>query len=465
MFVASGATRIRWFFGATPHRGTPCARWSARLIPSIMSNSRPIAFVNARLIDPEALSETAGGLLIQDGLVADVGPRLTRETAPSDALVVDCGGDVLAPGIVDMRCFIGEPGAEYRETIATASAAAACGGVTTLVCRPDTSPPIDDPAVVDFIRRRARDDAAVRVLPMAAITKGLHGEEIAEYGMLQEAGAVAFADGDWSIKSAQVMRQALRYGRDFDALLAPNVADRALAGQGVVREGAFATRLGLPGVPREAETIALDRDLRLVALTGARYHAARLSNPLSLAAMAKAKREGLSVTCGVTINHLTLNENDIGDYRTFLKLQPPLAPEDERLALASALADGTIDVIVSDHEGQDVETKRLPFAEARPGAVGLETMLSAALRLVTAGHISLPKLWRALSLRPSEILRLTSGRLQKGAPADLVRFTLGEPYVLEPSSLRSKCRNTPFDQALFDGRVKMTLVAGNVIYQ
>ena len=422
-------------------------------------------FVNARLLDPEAARETFGGLLVRDGIIADFGAQLAKDQAPHDAIVVDCAGDVLAPGIVDMRCFIGEPGAEYRETIATASAAAAAGGVTTLVCRPDTTPPVDDPAVVDFIRRRARDDAAVRVLPMAAMTKGLRGAEIAEYGMLADAGAVAFADGDWSIESAKVMRQALRYGRDFDALIAPNVADRSLSEHGVVREGALATRLGLSGAPREAETIALERDMRLVGLTGARYHAARISNVLSVAAMAKAKREGLGVTCGVTINHLTLNENDIGDYRTFLKLQPALAPEEERVALAKALADGIIDVIVSDHEGQDVETKRLPFDEAKPGAVGLETIVSAALRLVSGGHISLPKIWRALSLRPSEILRLPTGRLRRGAPADLVLFAPDEPYVLEPSSLRSKCRNTPFDQARLDGRVKMTLVAGTVIYQ
>ena len=430
-----------------------------------MPQSRPIAFLNARLVDPGALSDSRGGLLVQDGLIAGIGANITRADLPPDAQIIECAGDVVAPGLIDMRCFIGEPGAEHRETISTASAAAAAGGVTTLVMRPDTSPPVDDPAVVDFIRRRARDAGGVRVLPMAAITKGLKGAELAEFGLLREAGAVAFADGEWSIESAQVMRQALRYARDFDALVAPCVADRALGAGGVILEGAMATRLGLAGSPREAETIALERDLRLVALTGARYHAARISNELSIDAMARAKRDGLAASCGVSVNHLTLNENDIGDYRTFLKLRPPLAREDGRLRLVEALAEGLIDVIVSDHDPQDVETKRLPFAEAADGAIGLETLLSAALRPVTAGQISLPKLWRAMSLRPAQILKLPTGRLTKGAPADLVRVAIDEPYVLDPANLRSRCRNTPFDQEKMEGRVKMTLVAGAVVYQ
>ena len=284
-----------------------------------------------------------------------------------------------------MRAFVGEPGAEHRETIASASAAAAAGGVTSLVMRPDTNPPVDDPAVVDFILRRARDAAKVRILPSAALTKGLEGREIAEIGLLAEAGAVAFSDGDHSVADAQTMRRAMTYARDFDALVAPVCEDRSLRGEGVMAEGLRASWLGLPGVPREAETIALERDLRLVALTGARYHAALVSNRLSLEAMRRAREAGLAATCGVSINHLTLNELDVGDYRTFLKLSPPLRAEDERLALVEALSDGLIDVICSDHDPQDVETKRLPFAEAAAGAIGLETMLSASLRLVAGG--------------------------------------------------------------------------------
>ena len=426
---------------------------------------RPLALVNARLIDPAAERECFGGVLVVEGRIAGLGPAVTAASAPADARIVDCAGDVVAPGLIDMRAFIGEPGAEHRETIASASAAAAAGGVTTLVARPDTNPPVDDPAVVDFILRRARDAAKVRILPSAAITKGLRGQEIAEIGLLAEAGAVAFSDGKHSIANAQTMRRALMYARDFGALIMHYCEDRELAGEGVLAEGERASRLGLPGIPCEAETIVLDRDLRLVALTGARYHCALVSNRLSLAAMSRARDAGLPVTCGVSINNLSLNEIDVGDYRTFLKLSPPLRGEDERLALADALADGLIDVIVSDHDPQDVETKRLPFAEAAAGAIGVETMLSAGLRLVSGGRVGLPCLLRAMTLRPAEILGLPTGRLEIGAPGDLIRFDPDAPWVLDPATLHSRCRNTPFDEARLDGQVKLTLVAGNVAHE
>jgi dihydroorotase len=319
--------------------------------------------------------------------------------------------------------------------------------------------------VVDFILRRARDAAKVRIHPAAALTKGLKGEEIAEIGLLAEAGAIAFCDGTHSVADALTMRRAMTYARDFDALIAPICEDRSLGGEGVMAEGLRATWLGLPGVPREAETIVLERDLRLVALTGARYHAALISNRLSLEAIARVREGGLAVTCGVSINHLTLNELDVGDYRTFLKLKPPLRAEDERLGLVEALAAGLIDVICSDHDPQDVDTKRLPFAEAEAGAIGIETMLSASLRLVAGGHISLPRLIRAMTSRPAEILRLPIGRLSVGAPADVIRFDPDEPYVLDPASLHSRCRNTPFDAARLEGRIKMTLVAGRVAHE
>ncbi len=428
-------------------------------------SGQPIALVNARLVDPERETIARGGLLVRDGVIAAVGSAVTRDQAPEGARVIDCGGDVVAPGLVDMRAFVGEPGAEHRETIASASMAAAAGGVTSVLVRPDTQPPVDDPAVVDFILRRARDDAKIRIFPSAALTKGLEGREIAEIGLLSEAGAIAFSDGQHTIAEAQTMRRALTYARDFDALVAPVCEDRSLRGEGVMAEGLRASWLGLPGVPREAETIALDRDLRLVALTGARYHAQMISNRLSVEAMRRARHDGLSVTCGVTINHLSLNELDVGDYRTFLKLSPPLRGEDERMALVEALNEGVIDVICSDHDPQDVETKRLPFAEAAAGAIGVETMLSASLRLVAAGHISLPRLIRAMTLRPAEILRLPVGRLAVGAPADVIRFDPDEPYVLDPADLHSRCRNTPFDAARLEGRVKLTLVAGRVAYE
>jgi dihydroorotase len=432
---------------------------------SPVTDNRPCALINARLVDPASGVETTGGVLIIGGLIAGLGGSVTRDSTPAEARIVDCAGDVVAPGLIDMRAFIGEPGAEHRETIATASAAAAAGGVTTLVARPDTSPPVDEPAVVDFILRRARDTAKIHILPCAALTKGLEGHEIAEIGLLAEAGAIAFSDGRRSIANAQVMRRALTYARDFGALVMHVCEDRDLAGQGVMTEGERASRLGLPGVPREAETIVLDRDLRLIALTGARYHAVFVSNALSIGAMRSAKHAGLGVTCGVSINHLTLNEIDVGDYRTFLKLAPPLRAEEERLTLVEALAEGIIDVVVSDHDPQDVETKRLPFAEAEAGAIGVETMLSASLRLVSSGQISLPRLLRAMSTRPAEILGLPGGRLALGAPADLIRFDPDEPYILDPADLHSRCRNTPFDAARMEGRVKLTLVAGKVAHE
>ena len=425
----------------------------------------PIALLNARLVDPARETETRGGLLAVDGVIAGVGAAVTRAQLPEGTRIVECAGDVVAPGIVDMRAFVGEPGAEHRETIASLSAAAAAGGVTSLVVRPDTHPPVDDPAVVDFILRRARDDAKIRIFPSAALTKRLEGREIAEIGLLAEAGAIAFSDGCRSIGEAQTMRRAMTYARDFDALIAPVCEDRSLGGDGVMAEGLRASWLGLTGVPCEAETIVLDRDLRLVALTGARTHFQMISNRLSIEAMRRAREAGLAATCGVSINHVTLNELDVGDYRTFLKLSPPLRGEDERLALVEALSEGLIDVICSDHDPQDVETKRLPFAEAASGAVGVETMLSASLRLVTAGHLGLPRLIRAMTLRPAEILRLPVGRLSVGAPADVIRFDPEQPYVLDPAALHSRCRNTPFDEARLEGRVKLTLVAGRVAHE
>jgi len=427
----------------------------------MMASERPLLLKNARLVDPASGREERGGVLIRAGLIEDVGQHVA---VASDAEVVDCGGQVLSPGLIDMRAFVGEPGAAHRETLKSAGEAAAAGGVTTIVSMPDTNPVLDDPAIIDFVLRRARDTSIVHVRPAAALTKGLQGQEMAEIGLLREAGAIAFTDGARSVTNAQVMRRALTYARDFDALIVHHVEDPDLVGHGVMNEGEFAARLGLPGIPREAETVMLERDVRLVRLTGGRYHAAMISCADSAEIVRGAKARGLPVTCGVSINNLALNENDIGDYRTFLKLSPPLRHEDDRQAMIEALADGTIDVIVSDHNPQDVETKRLPFAEAENGAVGLETLLSAALRLVHSGQVPLPKLLRALSTRPAEILGLPGGRLQRGAPADLIVFDPDAPYVLDKRRLRSLSKNTPFDEARLEGQVTMTLVAGRIVF-
>lgn len=436
---------------------------------NMQASSRPIAFVGARLVDPESGVDGAGGVLVRDGLIVEVGPQVTRANVGADAEIVECAGDVVCPGLIDMRAFVGEPGATHRESIATASAAAAAGGVTTILATPNTNPPIDGAAVVDYLLRRARDTARVRVLPCAALTKGLAGKEIAEIGLLKDAGAVAFSNGPHSVASSQVMRRALTYARDFGVLVIHHSEDAELARAGVMNEGEFASRLGLSGVPAEAEAIVLDRDMRLVALTlggmetQARYHAALVTTRLSLDVIARAKQAGLPVTCATSINHLTLNESDVGDYRTFLKIAPPLRAEEERLALVDALASGLIDVIVSDHNPQDVEAKRVPFGEAEYGAVGLETMLAAGLRLVTAGQVTLTRLIGAMTLRPAQILGLPQGRLAKGAPADIIRFDPEEPFVVEAARLRSRSKNTPFDDARLEGVVKTTMVAGRIV--
>jgi dihydroorotase len=431
----------------------------------IIAGRRPILLTNARIIDPSRDLDLHGDLLIADGVIRDAKRGIGAAGVPEGTEVINCRGQVVAPGLVDMRAFVGEPGAEYRETFASASQAAAAGGVTTIVSQPDTSPAIDEPAMVDFVLRRARDTAIVHVHPMAALTKGRRGTEMTEIGLLKAAGAVAFTDGAKSVTNAQVMRRALVYARDFDALIVHFTEDPDLVGEGVMNEGELASRLGLIGVPKAAETIVLERDVRLVALAQGRYHAASLTCAGSLDVLRRAKDAGLAVTAAASIHHLTLNENDVGSYRTFCKLAPPLRAEADRMALVEALASGLIDVVVSDHDPQDVETKRLPFAEAAPGAIGIETMLAASLRLVHSGDVALPALLKAMSTRPAELLDLPCGTLRPGSPADVVVFDPDAPWVLDRADLKSKCKNTPFDEARLQGRVTRTIVAGRTVYE
>ena len=431
----------------------------------VRSDRRPILLTNARIIDPSRDLDFEGDLLIADGVIRDAKRGIGAAGVPEGTEVVDCRGKVAAPGLIDMRAFVGEPGAEYRETFASASQAAAAGGVTTIVSQPDTSPAIDEPAIVDFVLRRARDTAIVHVHPMAALTKGIKGCEMTEIGLLKAAGAVAFTDGAKTVTNAQVMRRALVYARDFDALIVHFTQDPDLVGEGVMNEGEFAARLGLVGVPKAAETVVLERDLRLVALTQGRYHAASITCADSLDVLRRAKDKGLMVTAAASINHLTLNEIDVGSYRTFCKLAPPLRAEADRMALVEALASGLVDAVMSDHDPQDVETKRLPFAEAAPGAIGIETMLAASLRLVHSGDIALPVLLKAMSTRPAALLGLPGGTLRPGSPADVVVFDPDTPWVLDRAELKSKCKNTPFDEARLQGRVTRTIVAGRTVYE
>jgi dihydroorotase len=431
----------------------------------MLSDRRPILLTNARIVDPSRDLDIDGDLLIADGVIRDARRGIGAAGVPEGTEIIDCRGRVAAPGLIDMRAFVGEPGAEYRETFASASQAAAAGGVTTIVSQPDTSPAIDEPAMVDFVLRRARDTAIVHVHPMAALTKGIRGMEMTEIGLLKAAGAVAFTDGAKSVTNAQVMRRALIYARDFDALIVHHTEDPDLVGEGVMNEGEFAARLGLVGVPNTAETVILERDIRLVALAQSRYHAASVTCADSLEVLRRAKDAGLPVTAATSINHLTLNEIDVGSYRTFCKVTPPLRREADRKALAAALASGLIDVVMSDHNPQDVETKRLPFAEAAPGAIGIETMLAAGLRLVHSGDIALSALLRAMSTRPAELLGLAGGTLRPGSPADIVVFDPDAPWVLDPAELKSKCKNTPFDEARLLGRVVRTIVAGRTVFE
>jgi dihydroorotase len=430
-----------------------------------LSDRRPILLTNARVVDPSRELDFAGDVLIADGVIREAKRGIHAAGVPEGTEVVECRGKLVAPGLIDMRAFVGEPGAGHRETLGSASHAAAAGGVTTIVCQPDTEPAIDDPAIVDFVLRRARDTAIVHVHPMAALTKGCGGKEMAEIGLLKAAGAVAFTDGARSVVNAQVMRRALTYARDFDALVVHHTEDPDLTGEGVMNAGELATRLGLSGVPTAAEAIMLERDVRLVALTEGRYHAASLTCADSLTVLRRAKEAGHAITAAASINHLALNENDIGSYRTFFKMSPPLRTEGDRTALVEAVREGLVDVVMSDHNPQDVEVKRLPFAEAAPGAIGIETMLAAALRLVHGGDVGIATLIKAMSTRPAELLGLSSGTLRPGAPADVIVVDLDVPWVLDANELKSKCKNTPFDDARFQGRVVRTIVAGRTVYE
>ncbi len=426
-----------------------------------MTNRR--AYVNATLVAPGSNKPIQGGILIDGGWVLALGKDVSQGSVGAETEIVDCGGNLIFPGLIDMRVSTGEPGSEHRETLASASVAAASGGVTTMIVMPDTDPVIDDPAIVDYVLRRARDTAIVRTAPMAAITRGMKGEFISEIGLLKEAGAVAITDATRAVANANIFRRALTYAKDFDMVVVQHVEEPTMA-SGVMNAGEAASRLGLAGNPAMAEVILLERDMRLVEMTGSRYHAAQISSAHSVDVIRRAKDKGLAVTCGVSIHHLVLNETDIGAYRTFFKLSPPLRTEDDRRALVAGLADGTIDVIVSSHDPQSADTKRLPFGEAAFGAIGLETMLSAAMSLHHNDAIPLTRLVDALSHKPARILGLESGRLAAGAPADLTVVDPKLSWKVEPETLRSRSKNSPFEHRTLEGRAIETVVAGRRVF-
>ena len=418
---------------------------------------------NAQLIDPEAGTIENGGLALKDGVISEVGQTISIEA--SDANVIDCGGKFLAPGLVDIGVKVCEPGERHKESFKSASLAAAAGGVTTLVTRPDTAPAIDTPETLSFTRRRAQEDSIVKVEAMAALTKGREGREMTEIGFLKDAGAVAFTDCDSVVQNTKVLTRALTYARSLGALVVGHPQEPGLSAGAAASAGKFASLRGLPVVSPMAERMGVDRDIALLEMTGAAYHFDQITTARALPALERAKKNGLDVSAGTSIHHLCLNELDVANYRTFYKVKPPLRSEQDRLATVEAINTGLIDIISSMHTPQDEESKRLPFQEAASGAVGLETLLPAALRLYHEGQVDLVTLVRAMSLNPAKRLGLNGGRLSVGAPADLMLFDADVPFVLDRFSLYSKCKNTPFDEARLQGRVLRTFVAGREVYR
>ncbi len=419
-------------------------------------------FVNARLVDPATRRDEPGNLLVEDGRIKALGAGVASQGA---GRTVDCKGHVLAPGLIDMQVFACEPGGEHKETLATASQSAAAGGVTTIIVMPDTDPIIDEPSLVDFIERRARDTASVHVHPMGALTRALEGKAMSEMGLLSEAGAVAFTQGRKAIMDGEVMRRLLEYAAGLGVLVVHHPEDANLARSGVMNEGELSSRLGLKGIPTEAEVIMVQRDLALAELTGGRLHFAQISCARSLEAIAAAKARGVKVTCAVSAHHLALNENDIATYRTFFKTSPPLRAEADRQAMVDGLARGVIDIVVSSHDPQGPEDKRLPFAEARDGAIGLETLLPVLLELVHKGEMALTDALATVTCKPAQLLGFEAGRLAEGLPADLALIDLETPYVFDASTVKSKSQNSPFDGRRFQGRVLMTQVDGKTVFE
>jgi dihydroorotase len=420
-----------------------------------------LLITGARLLDPASRLDSPGNLLVREGRIAALGADLT---GPEGIPRLDAAGLCLAPGLVDLRASLGEPGAEHRETIASAAAAAAAGGITTLCVLPDSDPPLDDPALIGFIARRGEVTGSVTLLPWGAATAGCAGKELAEYGLLREAGAIGFTDGQRAIGDARTMRLALSYASAFGAMVAQHPEEPSLAAGGAVTEGELATRLGLPGIPAAAEAIMVARDIALARLTRGHVHFAHVSTAEALELIRRAKAEGLRVTCDTAPPYFDLNETAIGEYRSYAKLSPPLRAETDRLAVVAALKDGTVDAIASDHQPRDTDDKRLPFAQAAAGGAGLATLLAITLARVHAGDIALLDALALVTERPARLIGSPAGRLAPGAPADLVLFDLERAWKIEAGKLPGKAQNTPFDGRAVEGRVIATFKAGRRVF-
>jgi len=424
-----------------------------------------VAYVNARLIDPSSGIDAPGGLLTEGEVIADFGPGLFAGGAPQGTETVDCGGHVLCPGLVDIRVQLREPGEEHKGTLASAGRSAAAGGITTMVCLPNTDPVIDNVSVVDVAARRARQLGLAKVYPYGAVTTGLKGKELAEMGTLAEAGAVAFTDGVKTVSDALVMRRALSYASTFGLIVVQHPEEPRLANGGAMNSGETATRLGLAGIPGEAEVIIVERDLRLVEMTGGRLHFGHLSTAAAVEAVRRAKARKIKITCDTAPPYFALNETAVGDYRTFAKLSPPLRLEADRLAVAEGIKDGTIDAIASDHAPQDEEAKRLPFAQSAFGGIGLETLLAVSLGLYHNDGMPLIELLRRLTCGPADLLGLPVGRLVKGGPADLTLFDLERGWKVDADDLLSKSKNSPFDGCPVQGMVLRCVIDGRPVFE
>ena len=411
---------------------------------------------NAKVIDPVTETISDGEVMFENGVI------IPKETADE---TIDCQGQYVSPGLIDLGVKVGEPGERHKESYKSAGASAAAGGVTTIVTRPDTIPAIDTPEVLEFIRRRAQEVCPVNVFHMVALTKERAGREMTEIGFLKDAGAIAFTDFNNVVKNSKILSRALSYAKSLDALVIGHPQDHDLSEESSATSGKFASLRGLPSVTPLAERMALDRDMALVELTGVQYHFDQITTARSIPALERAKRNGHKVTAGTSIHHLTLNEFDVADYRSFFKLNPPLRSENDRIAVIDAVNSGVIDIVSSFHTPQDEESKRLPFETAAAGAVGLETLLPASLQLFHNQSVSLGKLIRTMTLNPAILLNLPSGRITPGAPADLIIFDADTPFILDRETLKSKSKNTPYDGQKLQGKVRRTIVSGKTIFE
>ena len=422
--------------------------------------------INARIIDPKNQIDEIGGLIIDSkGKIKAVGKKVANGNLPKNVEKIDLKKQVLMPGIVDMRVFVGEPGYEYKENFRTLSNAALSGGVTSVVSMPNTSPVIDNVSMVDFLKRRGRDKSKINIFPAASLTKNTEGKQMTEFGLLKHKGIVAFTDGTKTVQNPQLMARIMNFAAQSESLIIQHAEDRVLSEGGLINEGEISTRLGLKGISFLAEKIIVERDLSFLEEYICRYHISQISSEKTVSVIKKAKDEGIIFSTGVSINNLSLNENDIGDFKTFLKLSPPLRTEKDRKALIQGINDGVIDVIVSDHKPEDEESKRLTFAKAATGASGIETLLSLTLELFHNESIKLSKLIASITSNPAKILRIDKGDLQKGKDADLCVVDINKPWVVNKDKLKSKSKNTPVENRKLQGQILKTFIKGELAYE